>query len=154
MNPVESSTLQQAVSALRSDNKEEAMEWLKQLLSEHPGHELGGGMLASIYAELGMIEQAAALYQEVLAQHPDNPLARFQWGLLLFNRDQLVDALAVWEPLLASTDDFMAHFQSALAMAKLNHLSEARHLLSTAESRMPLSHEMRPHLEALQQALE
>lgn len=153
MNPVESNALQQATTFLRSGNKEEAMETLKQLLSDSPGHELGGGMLASIYAELGMSEQAITLYQEVLTQHPDNPLARFQWGLILFSRDQFADALAVWEPLRASADDFMAHFQSALAMLKLNRLDEARDLLARAASRMPQTHVLRPHLEELQRTL-
>lgn len=154
MLTAESDALQKAVSALRASDNEMAMETLKQLLADIPGHELASGMLASIYAEIGMVDEAIGLYQGVIAQHPDNHLARVQWGQLLFNRGQSIEALDVWEPVRAASDDYMAHFLSALAMIKLGRLDEARDLLAIASLRMPQTHGSRPHLEECQRALQ
>lgn len=118
-----------------------AIESLKSLLEIDPIHELGLGMLASIYAEIGMRDRAIFYYQKILDINSKNPLARFQMGLAQFNSGENKNALASWAPLVKDKQDFMGHYYSALALLKLDNPSAAREMLIIAQSNMPSDHE-------------
>ena len=110
-------------------------------------------MLASIYLQLGMHPEAIAHYQQLLEQAPDNQLARFQLGMALMSSSQPEQAVAVWEPMLAMENEFMAHFHSALALLQLGRNREAAEMLQTARRNMPDSHPLHSRLLKLQAQL-
>jgi tetratricopeptide (TPR) repeat protein len=92
--------LRAAVEAMRQDNVEAGILALKTILNLAPRHELANGMLASIYAQLGMRDAAVSKYQTTLAINPANHLARFQLGTLQLDAGQPSEALQTLEPLL------------------------------------------------------
>lgn len=146
--------LEGAIQAVRRDDKDSAVAQLKELLAADPGHEVAGGMLASLYAELGMADRAAAQFSRVLAQHPGNVLARFQLGVLLLGQGQAQQALDTLAPMLAAADDYLAHFHSGLACMAMRQPARARPLFEAAAGRMPPNHPLQAQLQAMLEATE
>jgi tetratricopeptide (TPR) repeat protein len=122
--------LRAAVEAMRQDNVEAGILALKTILNLAPRHELANGMLASIYAQLGMRDAAVSKYQTTLAINPANHLARFQLGTLQ----------------LALDDQFLPQLYAAIALIALDRPQEAHHLLTLAQAAMPQDHPLRPLL--------
>lgn len=148
------SKLNAATEAAKSGDKEAAISQLKQLLDINPRHELANGMLASIYAELGLIERAIHFFQKVLDHHPANVLARFQLGVLLLTHEQPQRSLDVLQPMLSMDDDFLGHFHSGLALVALGRPEQARKLFQQAAKRMPANHPLYEKLQAVLKASE
>lgn len=138
-----------AASSIRTGDPESALKHLKSAVAAEPSNELALGMLASVYAELGMSERATEFFDKVLAINPGNPLARFQSGLLAFNRGELEGALKIWQAQEPPPDDFMIRFYSGLALAQLGRSEEARALYRTAYKHVPADHPVRAELEKL-----
>lgn len=87
MAPVETSqytepALQLAGACAKEQKFAQAIVYLKDFLAHHPQHEVAAGMLAAIYAEIGLSTRAVHYYNKVLAINPNNPLARAQLQLL------------------------------------------------------------------------
>lgn len=143
------SSLAAAAAAMKSGDFADAMDQLKKILTDHPSHELANGMLGSVYAELGMTDQAVAAFRKTLAIHPGNPLARFQMGLVLLTAGRYQEAVDALAPMLRMEDDFLAHFHSGLALVSLQRPADARPLLLRAQERMPASHPLYPNLRQL-----
>jgi len=141
--------MQRAVTATRERRYDAALIHLKSIVADRPQDQVALGMLASVYADLGMQDQAREYYDRILTINPENPLARHQRGILEFEAGQLESALEIWQPLLETEHDFMAHFYSALALMQLNRLDGVRDLLETALERMPTDHPLRPESEKL-----
>jgi tetratricopeptide (TPR) repeat protein len=141
--------LRRATAAASQRDFEQALVCLKRLLTLDDRHELAVGMLASVYAELRMPERAIEYYRRALEVNPANPLARLQLGLLQSSLGRAQDALDTWRPSLDDPKEFVAHFQSGVAMLQLQRPAEARSLLATAEQRMPANHPLRPTLREL-----
>jgi predicted Zn-dependent protease len=70
--------LSRAAASAKSEDFAGAIAHLKELLAVEPDHEIANGMLAGIYAQIGMPERATEHFQRVLAINPQNPLARLQ----------------------------------------------------------------------------
>ena len=136
--------LQQATTAMREERYEDALINLKLILNDRPHDEIALGMLASAYAELGMKNQARDRFDQILSFNPENPLARYQRGLLDFEDKQFQSALEIWQPMLDDPGDFMGHFHSALALMQLLQPEAAKPLLTTAMDRMPVNHPLQP----------
>ena len=139
----------QLTAAARSTEQgdfEGAMTQLKALIGAQPRHELAIGMLAGVYAQIGMHDRAIEHFREVLAINPDNALARFQLGLSQLTSAQAAEAIETWKPALKSRDDFLSRFYSGLALMQLYQPDEARTLLREAEKRMPKDHILYPQL--------
>lgn len=148
------SRLDAATRAAKAGDKEEAITQLKQLLDADPRHELANGMLASIYAELGLTDQATHYFQTLLRHHPANVLARFQLGVLLLTAGNPQETIETLQPMLSLEDDFLAHFHSGLAFDALRQPARARALFQQAAKRMPASHPLHDNLQALLKATE
>ena len=71
----ENQILIQATKFAKLGDFEQAIVRLKTLLEAEPEHEVATGMLASIYAQLGMADRAIGFYQKTLAINPGNSLA-------------------------------------------------------------------------------
>lgn len=141
--------LRRATACAKERDFEGAITGLKAILAVEPGSEIATGMLAAVYAELGMPQRATEYYQRVLALNPDNALARFQLGVLQLNAGRTREALETWEPSLADQSDFAAHYYSGLALLQLEKADEARTLLQKAHQRMPHDHALYPSLKEL-----
>lgn len=135
-----------AIDAIRHDNTEAGMLALKTILELSPQHELANGMLASLYAQLGMPYAAINYYHTTLEINPDNHLARFQLGIQQLETGQAKVALQTWEPLLGLEGQFMPQFYSAIALIALERPQEANKLLTQAQATMPQDHPLRAHL--------
>lgn len=136
------------VDAVRRADYGSAIAGLNGFLAAHPEHEVATGLLAAVYFQLGMHDRARVLYEQLVAKHPANALARFQLGVLRLS-DNPREALALWQPLLDVKEEFMAHFHSALAHLQLQDLAAAKPLLDHAAIYMPQSHPLRQQLEHL-----
>ena len=123
-----------------------AIEKLKELIDAHPAHEIALGMLAGIYAQIGMHDRAIEYFQRVLETNPENPLARLQMGLCQLSSGKPTEALDTWKPALADPEDFLARFHSGLALLQLKRPAEAHQLLEAAERQMPKNHALYPQL--------
>lgn len=144
-----SALLAGAIEAAKRDDKEAAIAQLKQLLEADPRHEVAAGMLAALYAELGLAERAMRQFQQVLHYHPGNMLARFQLGVLQLTARQPQQALDTLQPMLSAEGDFLAHFHSGLACVDLGQGARARPLFQVAAERMPPTHPLQVHLQAI-----
>lgn len=140
------------IEAVRAGNYDVAIAGLKAILQAHPGHEIATGLLAASYFQIGLRDQARVLYEQLVAEHPANALARFQLGLLRSSDDPRA-ALSIWEPLLEADEEFMAHFHSALAHIQLGDPAAAEALLEHAARYMPASHPLREQLNQLRESL-
>jgi Tfp pilus assembly protein PilF len=153
-SPVDvSETLSLTAAYAKRGELDAALVLLKELLLAEPDHEIANGMLAGIYAQLKMTERAAEGYRRVLKINPQNPLARFQLGLLELTSGQPQEALHTLRPSLKDRQDFLAHFYSGLALMELNRPDEARELLQRAAERMPVDHQLCPQLRTLLEKL-
>lgn len=139
-NPQHVALIKEASIALQNREFDQAMSVLKRLLADNSRHELGLGMLASIYAEIGMHEKAMEFYNKVLQVNPANPLARFQLGLEQLKSGQIETALSTWEPALQLENEYMVHFHYGLALQQLNRPDEAKKMFQHAAKYMPDSH--------------
>jgi len=137
-----------AAAAAKSGNSESAIEMLKELVDRNPDHELAVGMLASLYADLGMMDRAERLFEQVLNINLANPLARLHLGTTRMQLGKHEQALSTLEPLLQSQDDFIAHFYCGMLQLELNNIQESRINLDIASQRMPVEHPLRPNLDA------
>lgn len=141
--------LSQAAACLSNGDTESALTHLKTALAAEPENELVLGMLASVYAQLGMDERATEFFEKILAVNPANPLARFQLGLLVFQRGQPEQALAIWQASEPPQGDFMIRFYSGLALAQLGRSEEARTLFLAAREHVPSDHPVRAEVDKL-----
>lgn len=139
----------EATALAKSGDFEGAIVKLKALIESHPLHEIALGMLAGIYAQIGMHDRAIEYFRRVLKINPENPLARFQLGLSQLSSGQPADALNAWKPALKNPDDFLVRFYSGLALMQLERPAEARPLLEEAAQQMPKNHALYPQLTEL-----
>ena len=148
----EMALINQAIEFGKQREFDKAIEVLKNLVQIRPTHELGLGMLASIYAEIGMQDRAINLYRKILEINPSNPLAGFQLGLAQFRAGETEQALATWESSLTE-DDFMFHFHCGLALQKLNRVEEAKPMFEHAAKTMPNTHALYGQLQEIRKSL-
>jgi tetratricopeptide (TPR) repeat protein len=146
----ETETMQRAVESVNKNEYDEAILQLKDLLAAHPKHELGLGMLASIYAELKMTDRAIEHYQRLLAINPTNPLACLQLGMLQAAAQRPREVLDTWKARLGEPDEYLAHYFTGLALLSLEKTQEAREMLERAATNMPKDYAL---YEPLQQML-
>lgn len=135
-----------ATESAKQGGLDDAIIRMKEILAAHPRHELSLGMLASIYLQIGMHRQAEVHFEALLADHPDNPLARFQLGMTHLAEQRPEKALEIWEPMLENENEFMANFHSALALIQLERPTEAYPLVERAGKHMPANHPLHSKL--------
>jgi tetratricopeptide (TPR) repeat protein len=142
------SDLRPLIDAMKAEQYDVAVEGLKKFLTLYPDHEVGTGLLASAYFQIGLVDRAQPLYERLVATYPLNALARFQLGMLRFTQREFRQAIEIWQPLLGAEDEFMAHFHSALAYLQLGETAAARPLLQRAAQTVPLNHPLAPQIHA------
>lgn len=138
-----------AARSAKNGDLEHAILHLKSVIASGQHREVAHGMLAAIYAQLGMTAQAKEHYQTVLTLNPQNPLARFQLGLIQLMAKQPQEALETWKPALRKVDDYMVQFHSGLALLELERPSEARSAFEKVAAHMPKKHPLYPETQRL-----
>lgn len=144
-NPVE--LIASASEAAKTGKIDEAITSLKRLLDQQPDHELGIGMLASLYAEIGMLDRAESFFEKALSINNSNPLARLHLGATQMQSGKKEQALSTLKPLLEDDKDFLAHFYSGTILADLNKNEKARIMFTTSAQRMPGNHPLQGKLQ-------
>lgn len=138
-----------ATGHAKSGAYEEAIAELEALVELKGDSEVATGMLASIYAELNATDRAIECFERVLALNPGNVLARMHLGQVLMSCQRPRDALAAWKPCLRMEGDFLAHYNSGLALMKLDEITEARRMFEKAALNMPPAYELQPQLQQM-----
>lgn len=108
------------------------------------------GLLAAAYAEIGMIEEAEASLLRLLAFHPDNHLARFQLGVLLYQRDEVDDALKIMHDLADHSLDTAATFFLAQSYYEQGNFDNAVSYIKQLRNRIEPAHPLSAKVDALE----
>lgn len=132
--------LKEVSQLLREKDFSTAIGLLKKSLKEHPRHEILTGMLASCYQEIGMHNDAQALYQQIIQWNPENFLAIHQLGLIEFHRGHWAEALAIWADLLLRNDDFVTKYYAAICSHELGRKEDAHLFIHQAQQLTPKDH--------------
>jgi len=111
-----------------------------QLLNDEPDDTVALAFLGAALFQSGRSAAAVVAYRRALDVEPDLGLVRYQLGLAEASLAHHEHALECWQPLLDDEAEFMAHYQSAMALLALDRAEEAGPLIETARKRMPLEH--------------
>lgn len=131
---------------MKSNNFDEAIPLLQDLLKSEPQHELALGLLASIYAEIQMTDKAIDLYQQLLSINPNNPLARLQLGMLFYANNQFDEAIEIWLASLTDEKNFVLHYYTGMAYLQKQQPEHASAMFEKARHYMPDTHALYPDL--------
>lgn len=80
-------------------NSAAALAYLKRAVTKAPDHAQAHWALAAEYAALRMPDRAAEHFARTIAIAPDQPIARFQYGLLRLTSGDVAMATSLWAPL-------------------------------------------------------
>ncbi len=97
-----------------------AIGYLKLAVNKADAHAKAHWALATEYAALKMPDRAELHFAKAVELDPQQPVARFQYGLLLLTSGRIDEAQAVWSPLdeLASNDPVRLFKQGLLHMVR------------------------------------
>lgn len=111
-----------------------AMAYFKLALSRNPDHVRSHWALAAEYATLKMPDRAGAHFAEALRLAPNEPVLRFQAGLLLLTSGRVSEADAVWAPLdeMLQPDNPVRLFKLGLQQMVQDQFDVALQTLHTA----------------------
>jgi tetratricopeptide (TPR) repeat protein len=110
------------------------------LLRELPDDTVALAMLGAARFQSGRPAEAIVSYERALEVDQDVALLRYQLGLAQAALGRHEEALESWQPLLDDDAEFMAHYQSAMALLALGRVPEAEPLIHIACERMPPEH--------------
>jgi tetratricopeptide (TPR) repeat protein len=104
-----------ALQASGAGDSAAAIAYLKLALSKAPADARAHWAIAAEYAALKLPERAAQHFASAVELDPQQPVARFQYGLLMLTSGRIDEAQAIWEPLAAlSPDDPVRLFKEGL----------------------------------------
>ena len=108
--------LRLSLEAINTGRDADSLVMLKTLLERDPGHVHAQYLLAAQHAQLGMFDRAEEGFRKVVAESPDFPMARFQFGQLLVMKGAADEARRVLSP-LAGQGDAVGAYARALVHA-------------------------------------
>lgn len=149
------SLLQSAVEHSKAQDIEKALNTLKELLEIDPSHELGKGMLAGHYAQLGLTDKAKTLFRELLNEHPANTLAAFQLGYMYYQENDFDNAISYWNIVYDNTPpdnvDPALDYYYATALEATGHHKDAFSYYNRCNNKLPIDHALKqPSQEAVE----
>ena len=111
---------------------------LEQQYEQTPSNLVVANELAILYAQGGMLEDAASMYQKALEQSPASALLLNNYGNVLFRQAKYEEALANYRESLALDDsDALVYVNVARTLLALGRTEEARTAFQTAVSKRP-----------------
>ena len=78
---------------IREAEDEKAIDLLQEGIDKYPENEQMWSLLLNQYVKTGELETAMERYGDLVVQHPDNKLYRFNYGTLLLNADEYEAAI-------------------------------------------------------------
>ena len=110
-----------------------ALSCLKLAVARQPAHARAHWMLGAEYAALRMPERATEHFARAVELDPAQPVARFQYGLLLLTCGEADAAESVWRGLAhRPEDDPLRRFATGLLRLARGHAAEALPELAAA----------------------
>lgn len=109
-----------ALQASGRGDSASAIAYLKLTLSKAPSDARAHWAIAAEYASLNLPERAAEHFATSVELDPKQPVARFQYGLLMLTSGRLGEAESIWEPLaeLSPTDPVRLFKEGLLHMVR------------------------------------
>jgi tetratricopeptide (TPR) repeat protein len=138
---------------MRQQDFHNALPKLKLLQQSYPDDVMVNGLLASAYAELKMFDKAEQQYSKLLELDSSNALARFQYGMLFYNKAEHQKALDIWNPLLEINEEFICKFFASQAYHAIGNDEHARDVLQRCIDAMPADHDLLNEALAFRQSL-
>lgn len=113
-----------------------AIGYFKLALSRDERHARAHWALAAEYAALKMPDRGTQHFARAVELDPHQPMARFQWGLLLLTSGEIDKAQSVWEPLDAlDAHDPVRLFKQGLLLMVKDEFEQSLHTLRGALAR-------------------
>lgn len=142
-----------AIHASARADHHACMFYLRELLKLEPSNARATYLLAVQHAELGLLDRAISELQAALTFEPRLDTARFQLGLLLFDRKRHPDARAHFAALRGSEDPVLRNCSEAMLALADGNLAVARERLATAKSGDRTNHPLIALMQRLVQQL-
>jgi tetratricopeptide (TPR) repeat protein len=133
----------------RTNNAAAVERVMVDLLSEAPDDTVALALLGAARFQSGRPADAIVAYRRALRVDPGLGVVRYQLGLAQAALARHEEALMTWQPLLGDEAEFMAHYQSAMALLALGRASDAGPLIDTARERMPGEHPLSSELDRM-----
>ena len=111
---------------------------LEQQYEKNPSNLVVANKLAILYAQGGMLDEAASIYQKALEQSPASALLLNNYGNVLHRQAKYDEALANYRESLELDDsDPLVHVNVARTLLALGRTDDARAAFQTAVSKRP-----------------
>lgn len=148
------STLQDAISASAQGDSSTALALFSQAASEQPNSGVPHLLMGAEHAKLGEIDRAEAGFANALLLEPGLLIARYQLGLLQLSSARAAIALVTWQPLLQLDDSNpLPHFVRGFEALAHDQFDEASRCFEAGLARnvdnAPLSNDIRKVLEKI-----
>jgi tetratricopeptide (TPR) repeat protein len=148
------STLQEAISASAQGDSNTALALFSQAASEQPNSGVPHLLMGAEHAKLGEIDKAEAGFANALLLEPGLLIARYQLGLLQLSSARAAIALVTWQPLLQLDDSNpLPHFVRGFEALAHDQFDEASRCFQAGLVRNvdnpPLSNDIRKVLEKI-----
>ena len=115
---------------IESRNFEAALKKLKLVVGADDTPEEAYLVMARLYATLGLFVKSQQLYESYNEAKPQNTIGRFEFGMTLFDSNNMSGALEYWDTILNENRTHPPSlFYSALAHRQLGQISKARDCL-------------------------
>lgn len=103
-----------------------ATDWLAKAIVEHPDNNTYRLLLANLYIQQDDVENAIALYTEVLAREPDNEGVHLRLALLYSHLGRFETAEGIFKKLLENdVDSYFTHLSYARLLKQMEKYQDA-----------------------------
>ncbi len=134
---------------------DKALEKLKRAISMDKVPVEALGMIARLYAQIGLFERAKVYFGQFLNQVPGAVNETFQYGMVQFDMGDDQAALGTWRSLLEKHPDHPpARFYIGLAQAQADLIDDARSTLESLLGSIPVDNLYFGRAKELLQAIE
>ena len=117
---------QKALAMMRLDRASQAAGELKQALKLSPKHLAAQMMLADAYVRAGQPQQAEAVFGQIIAAQPENPLPLNNRGMFRMSQDNLSGAVQDFEAAIRMEPEFFqAQTNKGVALMRAGKTAEA-----------------------------
>lgn len=142
MNKQIKDVLSAVIPLIEKKDHSRAISALKEAVDSGLSDEIILGMLASEYANLGMLDRAIVWYEKIVDVNPENYLAIFQLGMILYQSGEYARAIEYWEAIGIQQGEFISNYWIARAYLENNNKQSAKPYIDTAFNRMPKDHDL------------
>jgi len=114
-----------AILLIKMDRKEQAASVLKQIISTHPQDAENRILLAKVYRSMGLIDEAAAIYQSLLEIQEDHDILLMLGTLYVQNKEYDKAQKILNRLIKLENDSYLAHYSLARLYRELRYYDKA-----------------------------